>query len=147
MKKISLLAFALILAVGTLVAQPGRSNRANYSPETRAMMRLDALASTVELSKSERTQVLELFTSQEKERATKRAQMDLQREQRCAEMDELRVKNDTSLKKIIGDERFAKYEVVRTERQSTRRTNVDGKPCGMNQRAGSADGVRPCGRR
>ena len=117
MKKISLLAFALILAVGTLVAQPGRSNRANYSPETRAMMRLDALASTVELSKSERTQVLELFTSQEKERATKRAQMDLQREQRRAEMEASKAKTDASLKKIIGDEKFAKYEAARAEKK------------------------------
>ena len=147
MKKLSLLAFALMLMVGTLVAQPMHLNRSNYSPETRAMMRLDALTATVELSASERTQVLELFTKQEKEKVAKRAELQTQREQRRAEMDELRVKNDASLKKIIGDERFAKYEVVRTERQSTRRTNVDGKPCGMNQRAGSADGVRPCGRR
>ena len=62
MKKLSLLAFALMLMVGTLAAQPGKGNRSTYSPETRAMMRVDALAATVELSASERTQVLELFT-------------------------------------------------------------------------------------
>jgi len=134
MKKLSLLAFALMLMVGTLVAQPGRSNRANYSPETRAMMRLDALASTVELSKSERTQVLELFTSQEKERATKRAQMDLQREQRRAEMDALRAKNDVSLKKIIGDEKFAKYEAARAQKKEAGKDRRNGKNCGSDQK-------------
>lgn len=134
MKKLSLLAFALMLAVGTLVAQPLHLNRSNYSPETRAMMRVDALATTVELSASERTQVLELFTKQEKEKDAKREALDTQREQRRAEMEASKAKTDASLKKIIGEDKFAKYEAARAEKNETVKDRRNGKNCGSNQK-------------
>ncbi|HPW90273.1 MAG TPA: hypothetical protein PLJ40_02540 [Paludibacteraceae bacterium] len=114
MKKLVLLAAASMLVVGTLLARPnGRRNHSNYSPETRATMRVDMLAETVELSASERAKVLELFTKQEKEKDVKREALTVQRSQHRAEMDSLRTKTDESLKKIIGEERFAQYEKAR----------------------------------
>ena len=147
MKKLSLLAFALMLMVGTLAAQSGKGNRSTYSPETRAMMRVDALAATVELSASERTQVLELFTKQEKEKDVKREALDAQREQRRAEMDALRAKNDVSLKKIIGDEKFAKYEAARAEKRDAMKTNRDGKKCCNGKKASGTGCAKPCARK
>jgi len=138
MKKLSLLAFALMLMVGTLVAQPMHLNRSNYSPETRAMMRLDALTATVELSASERTQVLELFTKQEKEKVAKRAELQTQREQRRAEMDALRAKSDVSLKKIIGEDKFAKYEAARAEKNEAVKDRRNGNNSGSNQKGNGA---------
>ena len=144
MKKLSLLAFALMLMVGTLVAQPGKCNHATYSPETRAMMRVDALAATVELSASDRTQVLELFTKQEKEKDAKREALDAQREQRRAEMEASKAKNDASLKKIIGDEKFAKYEAARAEKKEAMKEKHEGKACCKDSKADGAGCAKPC---
>ena len=144
MKKLSLLAFALMLMVGTLVAQPGKCNHATYSPETRAMMRVDALVATVELSASERTQVLELFTKQEKEKDAKREALDAQREQRRAEMEASKAKTDASLKKIIGDEKFAKYEAARAEKKEAMKAKHEGKACCKDSKADGAGCAKPC---
>ena len=147
MKKLSLLAFTLILAVGTLVAQPPKGERPKYSPETRAMMRVDALAATVELSASERAQVLELFTKEEKERMAKHEKIEAQREQQRAEMEASKAQSDASLKKIIGQEKFAKYEAARAEKKEAMKEKMDGKACCKDKKADNAGCAKPCAKK
>lgn len=117
MKKLFYLFAVLFISATTLMAQPSKGNqKTNYTPETRAMMRLDRLSQTVTLSEKERSEVLALFTQQEEQRAKQKAEQESKREAAKKASSEERQKNNAELKSIIGEEKFTAYETACKEK-------------------------------
>jgi len=142
MKKYVMLAFAAILSLGiTISAQdqtpplggqggPGgqRGQGMQFTPKERA----DRLAKQLNLTDEEKAKVEELYKNQDARREKMKQEMDQKKndkkseikedqEKNRAKYDEQRKADDEDLLKIIGKEKFEKYQTMRTERQNRMR--------------------------
>ena len=122
MKKLFYLFAVLFISATTLMAQPPQRDKGSkFSPETRAMMRVDILTQTVTLSEKERAEVLALFTKEEEQRASQKAERNADREAAKKACEKQREKDNAALKGIIGNEKFEAYEAVCKQKQDSTR--------------------------
>lgn len=121
MKKIGMFTACLLL-VGTMaMAQdhqpnedsPRRPARVTYSPETMAMMRVDRLMQSVELTPEEKEAVYVLFQKEEQEDLVRREAEQAERAKKIEAMKARRAQSEADLKKILGDEKYAQYEAAK----------------------------------
>lgn len=78
-------------------------------------------AKELNLSDEEKAKVTELFKKEDENRAKYRQEMQKNREEMRAQMQNDRKANDAELEKIIGKEKFQKYDSIRSERMKNRR--------------------------
>ena len=137
MKKIGMLACCFLLMGGMAFAQKSENakdapmkKRVSYSPETIAMMRVDRLMQIVELTPQEKDAVYALFQKEEKEALARREAAKAEREKRIETMKACREKSNADLKKIIGEEKFAKYEASKADDGKNRELR---RPCDPQQ--------------
>lgn len=112
MKKILLAVMAIFMTMGVFAQCPqqqdGECKREHrecvYSPETRAMMRVDCIARAVkDLTNSERNQLVEFYRNHYVKCAERKASGDPMSKEEC------RTECNAALRKVLGDERYIKF--------------------------------------
>lgn len=96
---------------------------ATYSPETKAMMRADRLAKTLDLTDDVKAKVAEQFLKEEKVKAQREQEMKAQQSQDREKMKAEREQNDAALEKIIGAEKMQMLKAEREKRRAEMRQN------------------------
>lgn len=140
MKKYAMLvmAFAFIfsLAVSAQDQVPQGGER-GPKPEMRqggdrqpmtAQVRADRLAKQLELTDAQKAQVLALYEKQDADRKKNQDGVQKSREEMRAQFDAQRKTQDEELAKIIGAEKFQKFQAARAERMKQRGDNGGQKP-------------------
>lgn len=87
------------------------------SPEERA----NYWAKELNLTDEEKAKVTELFKKEDENRAKYREEMQRNREEMRAQTQKDRKANDAELEKIIGKEKFQKYDSIRSEQMKNRK--------------------------
>lgn len=133
MKKygILVLAFAFIFSL-TIAAQDQMPPQGGQRPEMRQgdrpqatpQMRADRLAKQLSLTDAEKAQVQALFEKQDANRKKNQGDVQKSREEMKAQFDAERKVQDEELAKIIGTEKFEKYQAMRAERMKQRGDNA-----------------------
>lgn len=138
MKKFGIFACSLILISSMMVAQDqpndnrSKKERIQYSPETMAMMRADRLDQQVGLTSKEKEAVIALFKKEETEALARREACQKEQEKRIEEMKAQKAQSNENLKKIIGDEKFAKYKEAK-DGNDKNRPLADPRECERDQ--------------
>ena len=139
MKRVAFMTMVAIFAMSfSLMAQQHNQRQRQAPGEMRwsAKERAENLAKQLELTDSQKTEVIALFEKQDAERAAQfkeqKEKVGQDRDARRTEMQALREKavaeNDAALEKIIGKEKMEQWKTVRAERmQKMRETNRQGR--------------------
>ena len=115
MKKMMFLAFAMVLFIGSVMAQEPQQgnqggNRGPVNREQRMKMRMERLNQQLNLSEEQKAKVEALFNEQEDQRAKARdQQQSTDREAMRASFDKMRAEQDTKMKGILTPEQYTKY--------------------------------------
>lgn len=125
MKKYLMLALAAILCLGISVnaqdQQPrggGQGGqRMQFTPKDRA----ERLAKQLDLTDDVKAKVLEMYVTQEANREKLRKENQEVNTDRRAQFEAMRKTEDAELEKIIGKEKFEKYQAIRAEREQRMR--------------------------
>lgn len=129
---------SLILVVGSLLlisvtghaqeqknlsGQGGTKNemRQNGPQRMSAESRAQYWAKELNLTNEEKAKITELFKKQDETRMQQRSDMQKSKEERQAFMESQRKANDAEMEKIIGKEKFQKYDSIRSERMQKMR--------------------------
>lgn len=78
-------------------------------------------AKELNLTDEEKAKVTELFKKEDENRAKYREEIQRNREEMRAQMQKDRKANDAELEKIIGKEKFQKYDSIRSEQMKNRK--------------------------
>lgn len=98
--------------------------RQNAPQRMSAESRAEYWAKELNLTNEEKAKITELFKKQDEARMQQRADMQKSREERQAFMESQRKANDAEMEKIIGKEKFQKYDSIRTARMEKMRDRM-----------------------
>lgn len=98
--------------------------RQNAPQRMSAENRAEYWAKELNLTNEEKGKITELFKKQDETRMQQRADMQKSREERQAFMENQRKANDAEMEKIIGKEKFQKYDSIRSERMQKMRDRM-----------------------
>lgn len=98
--------------------------RQNAPQRMSAENRAEYWAKELNLTNEEKGKITELFKKQDETRMQQRADMQKSREERQAFMESQRKANDAEMEKIIGKEKFQKYDSIRSERMQKMRDRM-----------------------
>jgi Spy/CpxP family protein refolding chaperone len=87
-----------------------------------AEKRVDMMTKELNLTDAEKAKVLELFKAQDVKMKAKMEEFKKEREKRKAEFEAERKVQDAELQKIIGAEKFQKFEIIRNHEKLKRET-------------------------
>lgn len=138
--KLFVMMAAIVLSASFLRAQEGPDRRGGNGPRQTPEMRAEQMAKDLSLTNSEKAKVLQLFKSEEEKAMALREEMKKLRESgqhpgedMRAKMQELRKANDAELTKILGAEKFEKWQSMRTEQMKQMRDGRGPQGPGMPQ--------------
>lgn len=95
--------------------------RQNAPQRMSAENRAEYWAKELNLTNEEKGKITELFKKQDETRMQQRSDMQKSREERQAFMESQRKSNDAEMERIIGKEKFQKYDSIRSERMQKMR--------------------------
>lgn len=98
--------------------------RQNAPQRMSAENRAEYWAKELNLTNEEKGKITELFKKQDETRMQQRSDMQKSREERQAFMESQRKANDAEMEKIIGKEKFQKYDSIRSERMQKMRDRM-----------------------
>jgi len=98
--------------------------RQNAPQRMSAENRAEYWAKELNLTNEEKGKITELFKKQDETRMQQRADMQKSREERQAFMESQRKANDAEMEKIIGKEKFQKYDSISSERMQKMRDRM-----------------------
>lgn len=98
--------------------------RQNAPQRMSAENRAEYWAKELNLTNEEKGKITELFKKQDETRMQQRSDMQKSREERQAFMQSQRKANDAEMEKIIGKEKFQKYDSIRSERMQKMRDRM-----------------------
>jgi len=135
MKKILILmvsALFLISVAGHAQNQKNVSDKEGKKSEMRqnapqrmsAESRAEYWAKELNLTNEEKAKIAELFKKQDEIRMQHQAEMQKSRDEHRAFMESQRKANDAEMEKIIGKEKFQKYDSIRMARMQTMRNRM-----------------------
>lgn len=101
--------------------QTKKEMKQNPPKRMSAEERANYWAKELNLTDEEKAKVTELFKKEDENRAKYREEMQGNREEMRAQMRKDRKANDAELEKIIGKEKFQKYDSIRSEQMKNRR--------------------------
>jgi len=101
--------------------QMKKEMRQNPPKRMSAEERANYWAKELNLTDEEKAKVTELFKKEDENRAKYREEMQRNREEMRAQMQKDRKANDAELEKIIGKEKFQKYDSIRSEQMKNRK--------------------------
>lgn len=138
---------AIVLSASIVRAQGGPDRRGGNGPRQTPEMRADQMAKDLSLNDNEKAKVLQLFKSEEEKSMALREEMKKLRESgqqpgedMRAKMQELRKSNDAELTKILGKEKFEKWQSMRAEQMKQMRDGRGAQGEGMRQGQGMPQG-------
>ena len=115
--------------------QSGSKREFNQSdrPHATPQMRAEHLAKQLNLTDEQKEKVQALFEKQDANRLKNRAEVKRTKEEMKAHFDAERKTNDEELAKIIGQEKFDKFQTMRAERMQKMQNRKDNPNQGTNE--------------
>lgn len=108
---------AVLLVFTSLEVAAQQQKRAELSPEERAQRMTEQMASELQLTENQKSQILELNRAHAKKRHTEMEQEKAERKEKAEEMKAFQ----EQLKEALTEEQRAKWEELKLERRQNRR--------------------------
>lgn len=107
---------------------PKKEFRQGNRPPATPQMRAERMAKQLSLTDAEKASVQALFEKQEANREKKKAEIQKTKEEMKTQFEADRKAQDAELEKIIGTEKFKKFEVARAERMERMKQRGENSP-------------------